>query len=41
MMETILPQKALMDQEDRREPGEQLLGRDLEDIITTTSESFV
>ena len=41
MVTTVLPQKALMDQEDRREHGEQLFGRDLEDAITSTSESFV
>ena len=41
MMTTTLPQKALMDQEDRWEHGEQLFGRDLEDAITSPSESFV
>lgn len=42
-MTTVLPQKTLMDQEVRRELGEQLLGRDLEDTstVTSTNESFV
>ena len=41
MMATVLPQKALMDQEDRPEHGEQLFGRDLEDSITSSGEPFV
>ena len=41
MITTVLPQKALVDQEDRQEHGEQLFGRDLEDAIISISKSFV